>query len=86
MANDEVMLSVKLVEAWLTVHGYLCLALRHPKNRGPSREHLVKFVKRLGRVLVEWRVLTEEQLRHIEKVEVEKGTEDFSASTASGGP
>ena len=62
---------------WLTIHGNLCLALRHPQNVGLSRAYIVAFVKRLGRKLVEWGVITEEQLRHIERVEIEDGNVDL---------
>jgi len=50
---------------WLTVHGNLCLALRHPQNRGESRRYAVAFVKVLGRMLVDLDVITEEQLRKL---------------------
>jgi hypothetical protein len=36
---------------WITVHGNLCLALRHPQNRGPSREWAVGFTKAWARRL-----------------------------------
>jgi len=62
---------------WLTIHGNLCLALRHPENQGPSREYIVNFVKNLGRKLVEWGVYTETELEYAERIEVEEGSYDF---------
>lgn len=62
---------------WITIHGNLCLALRHPQNRGPSRVYAVAFVKEIGRMLVEHGAITEEQLRKIEKLEAEEGSPDI---------
>jgi hypothetical protein len=62
---------------WITVHGNLCLALRHPQNRGPSRKLAVDFVKALGKALVEWGALTPEQLEDAERVEAEEGSPEF---------
>lgn len=62
---------------WLAVHGNLCLALRHPANRGPSRSFVVEFTRSLGRMLVTWGVITEEELKAVEHLEVEKGSEDL---------
>lgn len=63
---------------WLGIHGNLCLALRHPQNKGPSRAFLVAFVKRLGWNLVEWGAITEEELRHAEQTEREEGSTDLA--------
>ena len=76
MVQSYVAIESNLV-TWLGIHGNLCLALRHPQNVGESRAYIVAFVKRLGRKLVEWGVITEEQLRHIERVEIEQGNVDF---------
>lgn len=59
---------------WAGVHGNLCLGLRHPENVGPSRDLMVRFVKRLGKLLVEWDVLTQEQLEYAQRTEQEHGT------------
>jgi hypothetical protein len=48
--------------AWMAVHGNLCLALRHPGNRGPSTAFVVDFRDALGLRLVDWHILTPEQL------------------------
>jgi hypothetical protein len=62
---------------WITVHGNLCLALRHPQNQGPSRKVAVMFTKALGKALVEWGALTPEQLEEAEKLEAEEGSKEF---------
>ena len=62
---------------WLAVHGNLCLALRHPANRGASRPHVLKFTKELGKQLVKWGVITQSQLEEAEKTEIEEGSGDF---------
>jgi len=83
VASDRILLRPHAVEAsgllWMAIHGNLCLALRHPSNVGESRDLVVDFVKRLGRLLVEWSVLTEEQLRYTERVEVEEGSTDIGS-------
>lgn len=62
---------------WVAVHGNLCLALRHPKNFGASRPYVVNFVKVLGRNLVRWGAITEEQLKKAERIERERGNVDL---------
>ena len=83
MKPEEMFNSYASMEAnfltWLGIHGNLCLALRHPQNVGVSRTYIVAFVKRLGRKLVEWGVITEELLRDIERVEIEEGNVDLES-------
>jgi len=64
------------LHTWITIHGNVCLALRHPQNRGPSRALAIEFVKGLGRALVSWGALTEEELKECEKLEIEEGSID----------
>lgn len=61
----------------LSVHGSLCLALRHPQNKGESRHIVVSFVKQIGQHLVNLGLLTAEQLRQIERIEAEEGSADL---------
>jgi len=63
---------------WLAVHGNLCLALRHPDNRGASRTWVIAFVKALGQHLVSLDVLTADELAAAEKLEAEEGTTDLT--------
>lgn len=58
---------------WMAVHGNLCLALRHPSNRGPSTRAVETFVRALGARLVEEGLLTEDELRDAEKLERQEG-------------
>jgi hypothetical protein len=76
LANTQGTVKANLL-TWVTVHGNLCLALRHPQNRGSSREWAVKFTKALGKALVEWGALTPEQLEEAEKLEAEEGSTEF---------
>jgi len=57
--------------AWMAVHGNLQLALRHPRNTGPSREIMLEFVERLGMALVDWGILSEAELALSKQVERE---------------
>lgn len=54
---------------WMTIHGNLCLALRHPDNTGPSGVYVQKFVDKLGKLLVERRLLTQAQMDYAMSVE-----------------
>jgi len=63
--------------AWLTVHGNLCLALRHPGNQGASRKWATAFVKRLGQALVKHGAISQEELKQVERLEAEYGSEDL---------
>jgi hypothetical protein len=76
LANTQGTVKANLL-MWVTVHGNLCLALRHPQNRGPSREWVVEFTKALGKALVEWGALTPEQLEEAERIEAEEGSSEF---------
>lgn len=59
---------------WMTVHGYLSLALRHPGAQGAAREYAEAFVRKLGRILVERGVFSQAELDHIEQVEKDERT------------
>jgi hypothetical protein len=61
----------------LAVHGNLCLALRHPQNRGPGRAHVVAFTQSLGQWLVNAGVLTPEQLVEAQQLEAAEGSGDL---------
>lgn len=61
----------------LAIHGSLCLALRHPQNKGESRHIVVSFVKQIGQHMVNLGILSSEQLRQIERIEAEEGSPDL---------
>lgn len=77
LTADELVAAIQIVDAplltWLAIHGNLCLALRHPANRGGSRKLVVDFVRALGAKLVERRVLTQDQLENAFALEQEEG-------------
>jgi len=54
---------------WLAVHGYLCLALRHPAMTGPSRHLVAAVVRQLGEVLVARGALTAAELAEVSRGE-----------------
>ncbi|HEY1723994.1 MAG TPA: hypothetical protein VGF89_01120 [Steroidobacteraceae bacterium] len=58
--------------AWLAIHGNVCLGLRHPMNRGPSRAVTLEALKGIGSVLVDHGVLLREQLEAAERLEREQ--------------
>lgn len=56
----------------MALHGFLCLALRHPGTKDhPCRHAIVELVKQIGITLIDIGVLTPEQLTQIEKTEAE---------------
>lgn len=61
----------------MAVHGSLCLALRHPQNRGAARPLVVAFTKSLGEWLVHCGALTPEQLVEAQQLEAEEGSADL---------
>ncbi len=63
---------------WSAIHGNLLLALRHPDNIGPSRELIVKFVKRLGEILESEGIVTPNILRQTYRLEAEAGNKEFT--------
>jgi hypothetical protein len=74
---DQLLTTRETVEAdlltWLAIHGNLCLSLRHPANRGPSRKYVVDFVKGLGKFLVDAGVMSQEQMENAYALESEEG-------------
>lgn len=56
----------------MALHGFLCLALRHPGTKDHAcRPAIVEMVKQIGITLVDLGVMTPEQLTQIEKTETE---------------
>lgn len=47
----------------LAMYGNLCLALRHPENKGESRALIMHLVREIGEELVLLGAITQEQLR-----------------------
>jgi len=78
LAQKTMMINASLL-TWITVHGNMCLGLRHPQNRGPSRAYAVAFVRQLGQELVKAGAITEQELKEAEKLEAEEGSEGFAA-------
>jgi hypothetical protein len=76
LANKKMAVSAPLL-TWLTIHGNICLALRHPANRGDSRQYAIAFVKQLGQALVKEGAISQEELEEIEKLEIEEGSTDI---------
>jgi hypothetical protein len=68
MADALVTLEVPMLTL-TAVHGNLCLALRHPKNTGMTRELVEGFRAGLEEVLLRAGVCTAEQLEHLRAVE-----------------
>ena len=81
--NSEFWLSMRqipLIANYLTlvtVHGNLCLALRHPDNKGASRQLAVEFTKQLGEWLVKVGALTPAQLVEAQQLEAAEGSKDL---------
>lgn len=82
--NKELWLSERIIPlqanylTLMAVHGALCLALRHPQFKGPSRQLVVAFTKSLGEWLVHEGILSPEQLVEAQQLEAEAGSGDLS--------
>jgi uncharacterized protein related to proFAR isomerase len=75
--EQEVSIQADLL-AWLAVHGYLCLALRHPGPReGKTRPFILKMVATIETALLKGGIMGPEDIKLIHKVEMEEGNEDF---------
>ncbi len=61
----------------LATHGALCLALRHPHFNGHSRQLVVCVTKQLGKYLLDYGILTPEQLEEAMQLEVKEGSTDL---------
>lgn len=68
-ANIECSVTASLLQ-WMTVHGYLCLALRHPGVNGPSRALALDFVEQLSALLVEGGIMTRDEMTEAHQVEI----------------
>jgi hypothetical protein len=55
--------------SWMAVHGYLCLALRHPDSTGPTRELIEEMLEQLGALLVDREMLTPAELQEFTEIE-----------------
>lgn len=59
---------------WVTVHGNLCLSLRHPSNVGQSRELCLQMVEHLSKLIVDAGIMTQEEMDFANRVEQEHGS------------
>lgn len=63
---------------WMAIHGFLCLALRHPKTKGHSmRPTVLDVIRRLEEELVREGVLDPKIVAEIHRVEAEEGSLDL---------
>ncbi len=72
--------TIPLRISWLSLmgmHGALCLALRHPQFKGPSRALVATATKKIGKYLVDNGILTSEQLAEAQQLEAEEGSPDL---------
>lgn len=60
---------------WITVHGNLCLSLRHPQNVGQSRELCLQMVRRLSTMIVDSGLMTQEEMDQANRVEAQNGSD-----------
>ena len=67
---EQASLSATLLE-WMTVHGNICLGLRHPENQGPSRGYALAVRDRIADLLIARGVLTPDQIEHANAVEID---------------
>lgn len=74
--SPDKLLELVLVEeslfVWMAIHGNLCLALRHPANRGASRHYIESFCTKLGQLLIEKGVFTAEEIAAAQVLEQEE--------------
>lgn len=67
----------------MAVHGNLLLALRHPMNRGESRDYIITFIKQIGEELVLLGAMAPEQLNEAYRVESENETPELLTDTST---
>lgn len=79
----EVLIKVNVLTL-MAVHGNLCLALRHPRNLGESRDLVLNFCKQIGEELVLLGAMTPEQLKEAYRMEAEEGTPELLEEMANG--
>lgn len=71
MKESEITFLFKTINL-MALHGFLCLALRHPGTKDHScRPAIEGLVKQIGKVLVDLGALSPEQLAEIQKTEQE---------------
>jgi len=51
--------------SWMVIYGYLCLALRHPVAKGPSRKIAELMVGTIENMLLRQGLLSQEEIDHI---------------------
>ena len=57
---------------WMSVHGNLQLALRHPENQGPSRKIVENFVEALAAVLVRGGIIDQADIDRGNRLEADE--------------
>lgn len=73
-AKAEVSVNATVL-TWLTVHGNLCLSLRHPQNRGESRALCIDVVRMLSKLIVEAGVMTQAEMDQANRLELQEGSD-----------
>ena len=72
--NPQMLMQLQAVEthqlSWIMVHAALCLALNHP-HFIEGRELIEEFTEALGKALVQWGIMTADELNILSKVEKE---------------
>jgi len=71
--RELVYLEFNMLEV-LSIHGNLCLALRHPQNAGMSRQTVLEIVQRLSAIIVDRGVMTPVEMEQALKVERQSGS------------
>ena len=69
--GDMVDFKISLLQL-MAVHGAICLGLRHPQMKGPSRAIILQFVKTAEDKFVESGLMKPEHIRIIHAVEEEE--------------
>lgn len=71
--TDEELKKVIAIEfpalSWITIHGNLCLALRHPQNVGASRPVAISALEWIEQQLFMAGILDQEDIETIHKTE-----------------
>ncbi len=55
----------------LSIHGNLCLALRHPQNAGASRQIVVDIIQHLAAIIVARGIMTPLEMEHATRLEAQ---------------
>jgi hypothetical protein len=71
--RERIAIEFSMIEV-LSIHGNLCLALRHPQNAGAARQTALDIVAHLSKIIVHWGVMTQVEMDQATRMERQSGS------------